>query len=84
MMQKRQPMEGKFFLKVPGKRQYFKLAGSSDNGNGETVPCAQTTNNIYESFGFTSEKSAEAMRRVLDAKYGLHTQVVKWEVHRKQ
>lgn len=82
MKEKKQMFTGRFFLKVPGKRQYFKLAGSRADENGESAPCAQTTERISESFPFHTEKSAEAMQRVLSEKYGLQTQVVKWEGRR--
>lgn len=78
-MEKKLRFTGKFLLKVPGKRQYFKLAGTTDDGSGESAPCAQTTERIFDSFPFKTEKAAQAMRKVLNDRYGLQTQVVKWE-----
>lgn len=79
MKERKKTFTGKFLLKVPGKRQYFKLAGTTNDGGGESKPYAQTTERIFDSFPFQTEKSAQVMRKVLKERYGLQTQVVKWE-----
>ena len=70
------------FARIAALGTEIEVASSRADENGESAPCAQTTERISESFPFHTEKSAEAMQRVLSEKYGLQTQVVKWEGRR--
>ncbi len=76
MIQKRQRNNSKFFLKVKNRGAWLKQAGTTDVGNGESKPAAETTRRLSEAQGFETRRQAERMRQLLVMKYGLKTNIV--------
>ena len=74
--------KGKYVLKTKNKNTYLLKAGSHDDGRGENPASAQTTMHKMSAFGFTTFKRADAMRELLNHRYGLETQIVERIVRR--
>ena len=74
--------KGKYVLKTKNRTTYLLKAGSHDDGRGESPASAQTTMYKMSAYGFPTFKRANAMRELLNQRYGLETQVVERVVRR--
>ena len=82
MLPKWKMPKGKYVLKTRNRNTYFLKAGSHDDGRSESPASAQTTMNRMSAFGFPTFKRADAMRELLNQRYGLETQVIERMVRR--
>ena len=74
--------KGKYILKIKRKNAYLQMAGSRDEGNGESWPAAQTTLRKMDAQGFSTMRQAEAMSQLVADRYGLETHIVERQVRR--
>lgn len=79
MIPKRQRNNSRFFLKVRNRGSFLKQAGTSDTGEGETKPTAETTRRLSEAQGFQTRRQAERMRDLLYDRYGVKTDIIRYE-----
>ena len=83
MIPKRQRNNSRFFLKVRNRGSFLKQAGTSDTGDGETKPVAETTRRISEAQGFQTRRQADRMRDLLYDRYGIKTDIIRYEGGRR-
>lgn len=83
MTPKRMRNNSRFFLKVRNRGTWLKQAGTSDHGEGETKPAAETTRWLSEAQGFQTFKQAARMRDLLQARYGIRVDVVRFDGGRR-
>ena len=79
MTPKRMRNNYRFFLKVRNRGTFLKQAGSSDAGEGETHPAAETTRRLSEAHGFQTQRQAERMRDLLYDRYGIKAEIIVYE-----
>ena len=83
MTPKRMRNNSRFFLKVRNRGTFLKQAGTRDTGEGETHPAAETTRRLSEAQGFQTVRQAIRMRHLLADRYGLKTEIIKYEGGRR-
>lgn len=83
MIPKRQRNNSRFFLKVRNRGSFLKQAGTSDTGEGETKPTAETTRRLSEAQGFQTRRQAERMRDLLYDRYGIKTDIIRYDGGRR-
>ena len=76
MIPKRQRINCRFFLRVGKTDAWLKQAGTTDTGNGEGAPCAETTRWLLEAQGFNTRRQAERMREIISERYGLKAYII--------
>ena len=59
MTPKRMRNNSRFFLKVRNRGTFLKQAGTTDTGEGETHPAAETTRRLSEAQGFQTQQQAD-------------------------
>ena len=62
---------------------FLKQAGTSDHGDGETHPAAETTRRLSEAQGFQTRRQAERMRDLLYDRYGIKVDIIVYEGGRR-
>lgn len=70
-------------MKVRNRGTFLKQAGTSDNGEGETHPAAETTRRLSEAQGFQTRRQAERMRDRLYDRYGIKVDIIVYEGGRR-
>lgn len=83
MIPKRMRNNSRFFLKVRNRGTFLKQAGSSDAGEGETHPAAETTRRLSEAQGFQTRRQADRMRDLLYDRYGIKTDIIMYDGGRR-
>ena len=83
MTPKRMRSNSRFFLKVHNRGTFLKQAGTSDHGDGETHPAAETTRRLSEAQGFQTRRQAERMRDLLYDRYGIKVDIIVYEGGRR-
>ena len=83
MTPKRLRNNNRFFLKVRNRGYFLKQAGTSDHGEGETKPAADTTRRLSEAQGFQTRRQAERMRDLLYDRYGIKTDIIRYDGGRR-
>jgi hypothetical protein len=73
----------RFFLKVRNRGTFLKQAGTRDTGEGETHPAAETTRRLFEAQGFQTRRQAERMRDLLYDRYGIKTDIIRYDGGRR-
>lgn len=83
MIPKRLRNNSRFFLKVRNRGSWLKQAGTSDHGDGETRPAAETTRRLSEAQGFQTRRQAFRMQQLLVSRYGVKTDIIRYEGGRR-
>lgn len=83
MTPKRMRNNSRFFLKVRNRGTFLKQAGTTDTGEGETHPAAETARRLSEAQGFQTRRQAERMRDLLYDRYGLKSDIIVYEGGRR-
>ena len=83
MIPKRQRNNSRFFLKVRNRGSFLKQAGTTDTGDGESKPQAETTRRLCEAQGFQTRRQADRMRDLLYDRYGIKTDIIRYEGGRR-
>ena len=83
MIPKRQRNNSRFFLKVRNRGTFLKCAGTSDHGDGESKPAAETTRRLSDAQGFQTLRQANRMRDLLYDRYGVKSDVIMYEGGRR-
>ncbi len=83
MTPKRMRNNSRFFLKVRNRGTFLRQAGTRDTGEGETHPAAETTRRLSEAQGFQTRRQAERMRDLLYDRYGIKTDIIRYDGGRR-
>lgn len=83
MTPKRMRNNSRFFLKVRNRGTFLRQAGTRDTGEGETHPAAETTRRLSEAQGFQTLRQAERMRDLLYDRYGIKTDIIRYDGGRR-
>ena len=79
MIPKRQRNNSTFFMKIRNQGSFLKMAGTSDKGEGETKPAAETTRRLSEAQGFQTRRQAGRMQKLLITCYGVKADIIIYE-----